>query len=53
MVIVWPFFFFLKAYFEVAELIGVNLLAALYRHSSINLSFSSSKPILDDKNLWP
>lgn len=31
--------FFLKAYFEVAELIEVNCLAAVYRRSSINLSF--------------
>lgn len=35
--------FFLKAYFEVAGLIEVNCSAALYRHSSIKLSFSCGK----------
>lgn len=35
--------FFLKAYFEVAELMEVKCLAAVFRHSSINLSFSSGE----------
>lgn len=39
---------FLKTYFEVAELIGVSLFAAIYRHSSIYLSFSCGKLTL----LW-
>lgn len=44
---------FSKTYLEVAELIGVKLLAGIYGHSSINLSFSCSFNLSSsNKNLW-